>query len=605
MITLEYAGQEKSMGDWGFSLGSLQCSHRNLAASVYSGEIPGASVTDTPLFAFEGKVIIRRKRTGSGTTWSGGYVAFIGYAMPPQSAQDGSGAGVRYTFQNAWYLFDNIPYQQYFASRNTTTHALEYKPMSEVLLFSRLDGSNFYQKITSGGQISDVCTFLIAQSVAAGIATPVIVGTVEPALNLPSFIAREIMCSNVIQKALELSPDVTMIWDYTTSTAGVPTPTISFLSRASRTSKSLAILNGTDHKRLSIVPRYDLQLRGVVLQYRITGSDNGTTWVLCGDAQKDKYGPHGANSALDPDGGLRVLLQTIDLQGSVSTSVSAAIECTAVDANHATTGTRIAWWKNKVQWLKSDKIGSITIPATATIKDDSGSTVSLGTYPNEVTRGQIANWMGFTQKWVTITCKATFVRYHTAAAATGAVAALVTEKPDEKELSVRILVTNATTGTYSALASNVDGEAVPSGIAASIYGALSVLQFEGENIVVQDEASNATNNGPLIHLGHKLNLTGGLAAWTTMNAQIQSITENDGNGTTSISFGPNRFLSAGDLASMAQFNRLRRTWYNPKLRETASLSDNAAELGEDFPKENTSAGSGVSHQIGSTFGFVA
>jgi len=598
MTTLEYSGVEKAMWAWGFSLASCQCTHVNLAASRYSGTVPGASVSEDPLFTFESRVVIRRNRSGSGTSWSGGYVAFIGYTMPPQAAQDGSGAGVNYEFVNAWYLAENTCYMQSFA--DYSSGSLAYVPLSELILFTELDGSNLLQPITSGGQITDILEFLNSTAVAAGFATPLIIGTIDTAINFPSYQAREVMCDGAILKCLQMSPDIGMWWDYSTDIAGVPTPTVHFYKASSRTSKSLAIANGTDHKSLAIVPRPDLVVRSVIIRYKITGSADGSTWIYSGAAQKDKYGPNGANSGSDPDSGLRVLLQTIDLQGSQTSSVSTDIECEVVNANHATDATRLAWWKKKVQWLNSDKLSGLAIPATAVIKDDTGATVSLATYPNELTRGQIANWTGFAQKWVTITGKATFNQYANSTAATAATANLATVKAVEKELSIRILVTDGETGVYTAAASFTAGEDQPTGVAQAVYESLSVLQYQGRDVRLQSEIANVAGTGPLVHLAHKLNLTGGRTAWETMNAQIQSITEHDGRGETTISFGPARHIAAGDLAAMFQWNRMRRYWYNNALRETADLGSAASiSLGEDVPKENTAAGSGTAKVIGS------
>ena len=129
--TLEYGGVEKSLADWGFALESCQVRRNNLAASTFSGVIPGGSLADDPTFAFEGKIILRRKRTGSGTAWAGGYVAFIGYALPPQRSFHGESYAVRWEFANAWYFLQNIAFQQYRATKNLTTGTLEYKPLSD------------------------------------------------------------------------------------------------------------------------------------------------------------------------------------------------------------------------------------------------------------------------------------------------------------------------------------------------------------------------------------------------------------------------------------------------------------------------------------------
>ena len=72
MLTLEYDGVEKDLAAWGIDMESVECNFANLSADVFSVTVPVADMTADPLFAFEGAVIVRRGRTGSGTSWSGG-----------------------------------------------------------------------------------------------------------------------------------------------------------------------------------------------------------------------------------------------------------------------------------------------------------------------------------------------------------------------------------------------------------------------------------------------------------------------------------------------------------------------------------------------------
>jgi hypothetical protein len=582
--TLEYDGTEKSLGAWGFAKDSCRCEHVNGRPSTYTAFLPGGEVADDPIVPFEGKVIIRRNRSGSDTTWTGGYTAFIGYQVRVGLSAMPGEQGVDYIFANAWYLVENTPYQQYYASRNTTSHALEYKPLSEFILFSRLDGSNLFEKIDSGEQIEEALQLVSDMAVAAGLALPFDIGTIDPALDLPTYQAKEMMCDGVIQTALQLSPDAVVVFDYVNSGGTANTPKIHVLSRSSRTSKSLAIANGTDHKALSIVKRNDLVPRAVVITYKYTGSDDGSEWIIY---QPEKYGPNGLNNGSDPDGGLRVVLQTVELLGRQTTSVSASIVTQACNATHATDATRLAWWKEKHQYLNSAKIDSLVIAAAGITVADPGGSVSLATYPNELIEGQIANWMEFEQKYVTITAKGSWTEYHDTAKL------IVSKKIVDKVLTVRCVVTDGTTGDYSTLASSTSAEAKPVGLAQALYTSLATPQFEGSDIRVQGYIANATGDGPFVTLANKLNLTGGRTEWETMNAQIQSIIETDGNGTTQISFGPARHLSAGDLNSIFQFNKFRRVWYNRLLRETADLgSGDAVTFGADVPKENSTEGAG-------------
>ena len=606
MITLEHNGIEQSLAAWGFSLSSPVCSHRNLAVSTYQVFVPGASVSDAPVFGFEEKVIIRRQRSGSGTAWSGGYTAFIGYQTGMQAACSGSAEGVNYLFSNAWYFLENTAYQQAFASRNVSAHEVEFLYMSEVLIFTGLDEAIGLVPRNNGEQIADILGFLNSCFTEQSMAPPMITGTVDPSLALPSYRLGEVMCAAAILKCLELSPDVQCVFDYSTLLAGVPTPTVHFYSHASLTEKSLAVKNGNDHKSLRIIPRYDLQVRSVVMNYRITNTDaveaRTRSWVT---RVQDKYGPNGANHASDPERGLRVLSQTIDLQGAATSSVKSKITTQAVEAAHSSNEVRLNWWKEKCQKLKSDRIRDLTInAATVTIKErvnNADRDVSLDSYPNELTKGQIAPWIQLNQKRVTISALASFDLYASRNAAGNdtvppgtPIDGLLTRQVRNEPIFAQIVLTDGTTGDYSAQATSLSGEAVPVGIAQEVYTSLATLQYEGEDVRVQMEVTNPTNNGSLITLAHKLNLTGGRAAWETMGAQIQQITEHDGFGETSITFGPAKHISAGDLAAMFQFNRLRRWWFNPNLRETASYADNNNEvtLGEDLPRENTNSGDG-------------
>ena len=58
-------------------------------------------------------------------------------------------------------------------------------------------------------------------------------------------------------------------------------------------------------------------------------------------------------------------------------------------------------------------------------------------------------------------------------------------------------------------------------------------------------------------MANTLCLSGGRAEWETMCAMIQSITEDDGLGETSVSIGPAPHLDAAGLRAVGYFNRQR------------------------------------------------
>jgi len=608
MITLEYSGTEKALWDWGFSLDSASLALRNLASSIFSVVRLGDAITDAAVFPYRGKVVIRSGRSGSGTSWSGGIVDFIGYRQLHLVASSGASLGVRYSFADAWHFLEATPYQQFYASRNVDGTVLAYKAVPELMLFTYLDGSNVLQHYDSGQQIAAVLQFVIDAFAAQSMAQPFIIGTIDPALDLPSYQTRQVMCAAVIKKCLELSPDVNLVVDYTTSVTGVPTPTFHFRARASQTPLSLALHNGTNHSSIQIEARDDLTPRAVVIWYKITGSDTGQQWVVY---LFDKYGPNGQSNASDPAYGLDVLTQFIDLQGQQTVSVTADIVTETVEATNATDATRLAWWKKKCPKLASDKVrsASLVIPAASvTVKDQSGSTVSLATYPRELKEGPLPSWTGKTVQEVTIIGKVSYDIYTSSGGAAGAgVAGLLMTKHVEEEVAVKIQITDATTTTYSVLAESIPGEDVPgltgitagvgtftNGLAKDIYTSLATVQYEGQDVRVESEPT------ALISFANVLNLTGGLAAWSTMNAQLQTISKHYGTGHTEVSFGPPAHNSAGQMFELMQYSRPRFVWYNPALRETANYGTGGAavEAGGKTPAENTSAGSGGHSQIG-------
>jgi hypothetical protein len=87
-------------------------------------------------------------------------------------------------------------------------------------------------------------------------------------------------------------------------------------------------------------------------------------------------------------------------------------------------------------------------------------------------------------------------------------------------------------------------EAVPAGLAAAYYGALSTVFYEGELRLKAQEV------GGDIRPGHRINFSNGRTAWATAQALVQSVTEIPYDGETIVSFGIPSFLSLADLMAL-------------------------------------------------------
>jgi hypothetical protein len=77
-----------------------------------------------------------------------------------------------------------------------------------------------------------------------------------------------------------------------------------------------------------------------------------------------------------------------------------------------------------------------------------------------------------------------------------------------------------------------------------------------------------------IYHGAKLNLTGGLSAWASMQAPIHRVAWDIASGTTSVDFGPTPDYSAADYLEYIRLLRRRPVrWISPAERTSAELGD--------------------------------
>lgn len=93
----------------------------------------------------------------------------------------------------------------------------------------------------------------------------------------------------------------------------------------------------------------------------------------------------------------------------------------------------------------------------------------------------------------------------------------------EHEHSMRVMLTNMPTATYSLSQETTTGEAVPEGLAENIYSELQWLQYkmQQENWQVGKDENTVPQ---IIKPGkNTINLNGGLAAWQNMNAVPESV----------------------------------------------------------------------------------
>jgi len=589
MTTLEYNGVEKSLADWGFEI-SASLTLTNQANDIFAATIPTATITDTPIFPFEAQVIVRQD----------GVLEFTGKRLRELIAVSGNSAGVTYQFAGPWYDLEHTVYQQKTAGYNNATRLIEYTYQSEVILYTRLNDANVLVPCTNGQQIADILQFVIDMCAAANVPAPFQLGTFDPGVNLPSQICKPMMCAAAIEKCLELSPDCTFYFDYTTSP-----PTANVRARANATPLSLPLFDGVSHKSIRIEPRLELQAPAVILKYKRQNTTNGQAFITF---DVDKFPANG------PEAGLRVIIESIDLAGFQFTSVSGTLDVEPVAAIGGTDASKRAWWGSQrggeekmfsdTKLRLQDYLHAATHIPDATVVDETGATLNPATghpwltdYPNRLVDGSIHPWMfivlagggnaGVVGKRLKLKIVLPCTEYDVPATGNAETATngKMINSYGAKEFVCNLTLTNGISGTYSAPASFVGGEATPTDIAQAVYTSLAQLQYEGDSVWVSSSSSSSFPT-----MGNVLNLSSGRAEWATMNAQIQSIRKTYGMGYTEVSIGPAKHLNAGELASIFNALRFRRVWYNPALRQNASGSGSNVEITRNNPKANTTHG---------------
>lgn len=558
--TIEYGGTEKAFSAWGLALEvSRQCT--SCREDVLSVRCPGP-MDGAALFTYGAAMIVRRDRTGSGTSWSGGSVYFRGKAGLPTRVGSGAAEAVSYPIKGPWWDLERLVFQQTGKFYDGDPEDLAAESTSELMIGQ----SNLGARMTTGECIEEVLDWAIACGLS------IAKGTIDPDMQFPFYAARDLTCAEVLRQLLRWHPDCIAWFDYSTST-----PTFHCRSLANLTGASVGLSDLISHVRL--VPRNDLQLAAVCLRFKVLNTVDGEPWVTL---TRDTYPLDATGLALD------TLFATIELQGNNLTNQYAAIVAEACDAQHATEANRLAWWKKKDATLASDLLDGLSITSAAVL-DDNGDAIDLEDYPYELLDGQVTDWMVAPDESPGAVINATIKATATADVyqESGHVNPVMLEH--KRELSCRVRLTNLPTDTYWLATSDYAAESVPTGMAEAIYNAHAGLQYEGE-ITLAGAAANG------IGMGKKLTIATGSATYSGL--LIQSVSEDNWRdvsgawqGRIRLELGPAKFLGTGDLLELLKANRYRLTIRNPNTRLNARGGfSGTVGLGEHTAKQDTTKG---------------
>jgi len=568
---------------------------RSLAVDTVTFET-AQNFDDNPILAV-GTVCAIQK---DGALWFTGIVTEI----PAQGT--GRAESQQYEVSGPWWFLEKLVFHQSWKILTSVSgaYSLVSTPSTRVILGQDISGN----PMGIADQINEILTWAISQCgapIAAGtIDQPtVVVGEETIPVYPPANEQVNITCAEAIKAMLRWIPDAIGWWDYTQAT-----PVLNIRRAANLTGVSVALQSACTG--IAITPRSDLRAPSVCINYEQTTTvDTDAYTQLIQD-----YQPGGA-TGLE----LGALCATIELSGPKTsyqhqpvvtvpvpgTGSTDADSSDPVDGSGNPTGCA-HWWRSHLSWMrqyvKSDgtpvviPYGDISIVDDShyvdldanwgesgggdisdltdddildivfegTSDDDAGTAetaadtvpapapapADISDVPRELVSGEISAWMSVKCAPARACAWATYTPAGTpdpnVAALFGAGGA------GQLPLQWGYTATDAETQTYRKLNGYNAGEAVPQGVAAMLYAAVGMLYYEGKITSEQAEVSGA------VGLGNALNLIAGREEWASMNAPVQTITEEVDAGKTEVGFGPPSHLSPQDLVELLRGTRRRR-----------------------------------------------
>jgi hypothetical protein len=419
---------------------------------------------------------------------------FIGRINTIPRQATASSESISYTAQGGWWWLDQIIYLQQWQTLRTSDNELINANLPRVVLGQDNAGASR----TMGAEVAAAIDWAIARG------APIAKGTIDALATCPYSEHTNLTVADVIRQAIRLQPDTVCYFDYSTGT-----PTFHCRAASALTQVNVAVLD-TAMDTIALTPRYDLQLPGITINYEITSTYNGQTFKsITTDTAGTTSDARAANIIYPMDG-----VQVETAQQAIT------VEAYPVDTTDKT------FWRTHLPWLADVDDADLTI-ANVTRSGESD-------YGNWLTSGQIVSWMGVGSEEETWTAEVSYISKTSGA---------IDESVASRKVSVKLLSCGGTSKTYRTTLSYTAAETPPSGLAAALYASWGRLHWDGTFRLVETEATFQC--GPW----NRVNLTGGLAAWTTMDALVPEITVDLDAGTTTVSTGTFGRLQADTLVA--------------------------------------------------------
>jgi hypothetical protein len=398
-------------------------------------------------------------------------------------------------------------------------------------------------------------------------------------LRCPLDAVNAITCKEAMQRVLQWLGGIgsPVIW---TDHSQTP-PQLRIATRDQLSVKSLALSGITVKNRIK--KRTDLIPAAVHFKYKVSGTSLGQPYsVIFNDvaaylsgALAEGAGQWGALTTLS-GGGISsgnqtalmaaaktatAVVQTLDFQGD---SVNAATcKITTASISSALTSATDPMWQyffpelanvSSLAFYNSDSPSVTIADAISGTNYYSAGAWASTAYTNVVQDGQVAPWMLASTSspanpvgGQTVKAKISVRFSYTQKTQGGANAYATNENVQYHEKNITVTLTTLTSGKYYSSPQTVYGEPVPYGLAGYILALENIPQYEGSILVQETEISD------VCPMGNALNISGGLAEWSSMNACVQSVRYRD-NGQTEISFGPAKHLGPAQFVARFRSN---------------------------------------------------
>ena len=438
---------------------------------------------------------------------------FFGSVSKLSVAKNGGSSEMEMLAKNPWSDLEECVYQQKWALRSMENGALVLGNTlrSRVVLGQDNNGN----KIDIADQISDILGFAISCGAKFQISQILADGEMlfDEILDLS--------CAESLLRVLKWIPNTSVYFDY--NTPGYPS--INVIPRTMLSTVQTDIAAG-NVRSFEVSPRPDLKLNGVSIKYE---SENIVDGVSSLGVSEDNY-PSTFNSK-----SMRGLVMSVELDGLRSTCQSYYAECETINESS------VRWWKKHVPELENAE--GIVIESAS----------RKGYLSRELVSGSLPLNSSVSTEPDTVSGVISFI------------------DPDEndnsiviKKFDVKLISTNAATGTYNIWTSSQSPEIAPNGLAKAIYDSSSEMQYEGKISILGADAAD--------FIGKKISIQGDSQALAQMAVPVVSASQDLYSGILDVNFGPPKHLYPDNIAELFRINRNRNFSFSASTRATGKIS---------------------------------